>query len=335
MAVAGRGCPRDRDVDLKRIGSQLDPVQVEQAGQTSWRRCVLVKGYIGPQLREAGAHLVDPLVVDGSAWVTSANAEAPRAIQRRAGPRLRPGRRALRRGRDLRRRAAGPRCGAPLEIGEGHRTRGACSSWAKYAETFSSPLEMQNGKPVTITMGSYGVSHARWRRLSRPGEKGLCWPRGVGPADVRIVATGKGGRCSPRPASPPNSMRPACARDVRRPARRHRASSSRDAELIRVPTVIEARAAWSRSTAAAAMPGARCRCTGGVGLDRRRRPCLAVPVVDQPWSVRRSVVGLVDAGAEERRAGAPVATVPNSGTLGRGPRRTAPAVDRATGPRCG
>ena len=52
----------------------------------------------------------------------------------------------------------------------------------------------QNGKPVTITMGSYGVGVTR--AVAAIAEQtydanGLCWPRAVAPADVHLVATGK------------------------------------------------------------------------------------------------------------------------------------------------
>ena len=70
------GVPGDREVDLKRIGGQLEPVEVEQAGPEDLAKAPqLVKGYIGPQiLADAKVrYLVDPLVVEGSAWVTGAN----------------------------------------------------------------------------------------------------------------------------------------------------------------------------------------------------------------------------------------------------------------------
>src|SRR3954453_16180424 len=45
------GVPGDREVDLKRIGGQLEPVEVAQAGpEDIAKQPGLVKGYIGPQL---------------------------------------------------------------------------------------------------------------------------------------------------------------------------------------------------------------------------------------------------------------------------------------------
>jgi prolyl-tRNA synthetase len=52
----------------------------------------------------------------------------------------------------------------------------------------------ENGKLVTVTMGSYGVGVSRAVAAiaeSTHDELGLCWPREVAPADVHVVATGK------------------------------------------------------------------------------------------------------------------------------------------------
>src|SRR6202043_3300428 len=66
------GVPGDRDVDLKRVAAQLEPTEVEPAGPEDLAaHSGLVRGYIGPQvLGDLGVrYLVDPLVVEGSAWV--------------------------------------------------------------------------------------------------------------------------------------------------------------------------------------------------------------------------------------------------------------------------
>ena len=80
---------------MKRLAGQLEPVEVEQAGPEDLAaHPELVKGYIGPQLLAdlKVRYLVDPLVVEGSAWVTGANAagQAHRLRGARAG--LRAGR---------------------------------------------------------------------------------------------------------------------------------------------------------------------------------------------------------------------------------------------------
>jgi prolyl-tRNA synthetase len=192
------GVPGDREVDLKRLGGQLEPTVVAQAEPADLAKAPqLVKGYIGPQiLGETGEakirYLVDPLVVDGSAWVTGANEPGKHAafvvrgrdfvpdgeigaVEIRAGDRC-------------------ARCGGDLEIARGIELGHVFQLGRKYAETFGLTALGPDGKPVTVTMGSYGVGVTRAVAAiaeQTHDEKGLCWPREVAPADVHLVATGK------------------------------------------------------------------------------------------------------------------------------------------------
>jgi len=53
----------------------------------------------------------------------------------------------------------------------------------------------QNGKQVVVTMGSYGVGVTRAVAAlaeANHDERGLVWPRTVAPADVHVVAVGRG-----------------------------------------------------------------------------------------------------------------------------------------------
>ncbi len=189
------GVPGDREVDLKRINGQLEPVVAEQAGPEELARVPeLVKGYIGPQhLAEWKVrYVVDPLVVDGSAWITGANAEGKHAAFVVRGRDFTPdGELGAVEIRDGDRCAV---CGSPLEIARGIEMGHVFALGRKYAETFGLQALDQNGKPVTITMGSYGVGVTRAVAAIAEqtyDEKGLCWPRTVAPADVHLVATGK------------------------------------------------------------------------------------------------------------------------------------------------
>jgi prolyl-tRNA synthetase len=189
------GVPGDREVDLKRVAGQLEPVVVEQATPEDLaKQPALVKGYIGPQqLAEWKIRfLVDPLVVEGTEWVTGANEPGKHAAHVVRGRDFVPdGELGAVEIRDGDRCA---RCGAPLEIARGIEMGHVFQLGTKYAETFGLTALDQNGKPVTVTMGSYGVGVTR--AVAAIAEqtydgKGLCWPRGVGPADVHLVATGK------------------------------------------------------------------------------------------------------------------------------------------------
>jgi prolyl-tRNA synthetase len=64
----------------------------------------------------------------------------------------------------------------------------------KYADALDLRVLDENGKLVTVTMGSYGIGPSRAVAAIAEGtldELGLCWPRHVAPADVHLVATGK------------------------------------------------------------------------------------------------------------------------------------------------
>jgi prolyl-tRNA synthetase len=64
----------------------------------------------------------------------------------------------------------------------------------KYADALDLKVLDENGKLVTVTMGSYGIGPSRAVAAIAEGthdELGLSWPREVAPADVHIVATGK------------------------------------------------------------------------------------------------------------------------------------------------
>ena len=83
----------------------------------------------------------------------------------------------------------------------------------KYAEALGLQVLDQNGKLVTVTMGSYGVGVSRAVAAVAEGtcdEKGLCWPRELAPFDVQIVAAGKddGDRARRPPTWPRRWTRP-------------------------------------------------------------------------------------------------------------------------------
>jgi prolyl-tRNA synthetase len=65
----------------------------------------------------------------------------------------------------------------------------------KYAEALDLKVLDENGKLVTVTMGSYGIGVSRAVAAiaeNTHDDKGLVWPREVAPADVHLVIAGKG-----------------------------------------------------------------------------------------------------------------------------------------------
>jgi prolyl-tRNA synthetase len=189
------GVPGDREVDMKRLAGQLEPTEVAQAEPSDLaKQPRLVKGYIGPQiLKEIGLrYLVDPLVVPGSSWVTGANEQDRHAAFVVRGRDFEPdgeiGAVVIRDGD----RCA--RCGGHLSIARGIEIGHIFQLGRKYADAFELDALGADGKPIRITMGSYGVGVSRAVAAlaeQHHDEAGLVWPRSVAPADVHIVVAGK------------------------------------------------------------------------------------------------------------------------------------------------
>ena len=190
------GVPGDRDVDLKRIAGQLEPVEVAQADTDDLaKEPRLVRGYIGPQLlSEIGVrYLVDPMVVPGSAWITGANEADKHAAFVTRGRDFEPaGELGAVEIRDGDRCA---RCGSPLEIARGIEIGHIFQLGRKYADAFELDAQGADGEPIRITMGSYGVGVSRAVAAIAEqtlDDSGLCWPASVAPYDVHLVPVGKG-----------------------------------------------------------------------------------------------------------------------------------------------
>ncbi len=85
------GLPGDREVDEKRLGGQLEPIEVEAFDDAEFKKNpALVKGYIGPGVlgeknESKIRYLVDPRVVEGTRWVTGADAEGRHVLDLVAG----------------------------------------------------------------------------------------------------------------------------------------------------------------------------------------------------------------------------------------------------------
>ena len=112
----------------------------------------------------------------------------------------------------------------------------------KYAEALGLTVLDENGKPVVVTMGSYGIGVSRAVAAiaeQSHDEKGLIWPREVAPADVHVVATGKDDSVF---AAAENVVAELAAKGVRVLFDDRRQASPgvkfNDAELIGVPTIV-------------------------------------------------------------------------------------------------
>jgi prolyl-tRNA synthetase len=189
------GVPGDREVDLKRIAGQLEPVEVAQADADDLaKEPRLMRGYIGPQvLADIGVrYLVDPTVVPGSAWVTGANEEGKHAAFVVRGRDFEPsGEIGAVEIRDGDRCA---RCGNALRIARGIEIGHIFQLGRKYADAFGLDAQGPDGEAIRITMGSYGIGVSR--AVAAVAEQtadasGLCWPASITPYDVHLVPVGK------------------------------------------------------------------------------------------------------------------------------------------------
>jgi len=192
------GVPGDREVDEKRLGAQVEPATVTAFEEKDFAAYpTLAKGYIGPgALGEKGTsgirYLLDPRVVEGTAWVTGADQPGHHVLDLVAGrdfsadgtieaAEVRPG-------------DACPSCGSPLLSARGIEMGHIFQLGTKYAEALDLKVLDEFGKLQTVIMGSYGIGVSRAVAAIAEGnhdEFGLVWPRHISPADVHIVAAGK------------------------------------------------------------------------------------------------------------------------------------------------
>ena len=82
----------------------------------------------------------------------------------------------------------------PVELARGMEIGHVFQLGRFFAETLGLKVLDENGKLVTVTMGSYGIGVTRILAILAElnnDEKGLVWPASVAPFDVHVVATGR------------------------------------------------------------------------------------------------------------------------------------------------
>jgi prolyl-tRNA synthetase len=206
------GVPGDRGVDLKRVEANIGSflpiageIQLEAANEEDLKKQpLIVKGYLGPGMSlgtpllglEGAAkllYLVDPRVVSGTSWVTGANMAGKHVFGLVAGRDF--GWDGVIECTEVRAGDEAPDGSGPLETARGIEMGHIFQLGRKYAEALELKVLDQNGKQVVVTMGSYGVGVTRAVAAlaeSNHDAKGLVWPRAVAPADVHVVAVGRG-----------------------------------------------------------------------------------------------------------------------------------------------
>jgi prolyl-tRNA synthetase len=189
------GVPGDREVDDKRLGAVLDPAEYALIDDADFARYpFLVRGYIGPKalLDNGVRYLVDPRVVDGTSWITGADEKGRHVVDLVAGRDFTPD--GTIEAADVRDGDLSPDGAGPLVSARGIEIGHVFQLGRKYADAFSADVLGENGKPVRLTMGSYGIGVSRLVAViaeQHYDEFGLRWPAAVSPFDLHLVIANK------------------------------------------------------------------------------------------------------------------------------------------------
>ncbi len=187
--------PGDRGVDAERLAAAIAPAKLDLFEEEDFATFpALVKGYISAiGMKEHGIHVyADPRVPAGTAWATGANEFEHHVVDAVVG-------------RDfmvdtyieVATVAEGdpcPRCSSPLTLDRAIEMGHIFQLGRKYADAFSLDVLGPLGKPVRVTMGSYGIGVSRAMAViaeQMHDSLGLVWPESVAPAKVHVIATGK------------------------------------------------------------------------------------------------------------------------------------------------
>jgi prolyl-tRNA synthetase len=246
------GLPGDREVDDKRLGAALDPAEYAMLDDSDFARYpFLKKGYIGPKalLAKGVRYLVDPRVAAGTAWITGADEPGKHVVG------LVAGRDFVADGTieaaEVRDGDPSPDGAGPLVSARGIEIGHIFQLGRKYTDAFAVDVLGENGKPVRLTMGSYGIGVSRLVAViaeQQHDELGLRWPASVSPFDVHVVIANKDAEA--------RAGAEALAADLDRLGREvlldDRTVSPgvkfKDAELVGVPWIVVLGRGWAEGT---------------------------------------------------------------------------------------
>ncbi len=189
------GVPGDREVDDKRLGAALEPAEYALIDDADFAKYpFLVKGYIGPKaLRENDVrYLVDPRVVDGTSWITGADEPGRHVVGLVAGRDFTAD--GTIEAAEVREGDPSPDGAGPLVMARGIEIGHIFQLGRKYTDAFSADVLGEDGKPVRLTMGSYGVGVSRLVAVvaeQHHDQLGLRWPASISPFGVHLVMANK------------------------------------------------------------------------------------------------------------------------------------------------
>jgi prolyl-tRNA synthetase len=193
--LLGIGVPGDRDIDDRRLGAALDPADYVLLDDADFARYpFLVKGYIGPKalLDNKVRYLVDPRIVDGTSWITGADQPGKHVVGLVAGRDFTAD--GTIEAAEVRDGDPSPDGAGPLVSARGIEIGHIFQLGRKYTDAFTADVLGEDGKPVRLTMGSYGVGVSRLVAViaeQHHDELGLRWPASVAPFGVHLVIANK------------------------------------------------------------------------------------------------------------------------------------------------
>ncbi|MEE2851614.1 MAG: proline--tRNA ligase [Actinomycetota bacterium] len=189
------GVPGDREVDDKRLGAALEPAEYALLDDADFAKYpFLVKGYIGPKALQDNdvRYLVDPRVVDGTSWITGADEAGRHVVGLVAGRDFTAD--GTIEAAEVRDGDPSPDGAGPLVSARGIEVAHIFQLGRKYTDAFTADVLGEDGKPVRLTMGSYGLGVSRMVAViaeQHHDELGLRWPPAVAPFDVHLVIANK------------------------------------------------------------------------------------------------------------------------------------------------
>lgn len=187
--------PGDREVDAERLASCVGPAVLDLFEDEDFNVFpFLVKGYISAldMAKHGVVVYADPRIATGTAWATGANEFEHHVINAVVGRDF-----AVDHYIEVATVAEGdpcPHCSNPLQLDRAIEIGHIFQLGRKYADVFKLDVLGPDGKPIRVTMGSYGIGVSRATAVIAEqlhDDKGLIWPESVAPAVVHVVATGK------------------------------------------------------------------------------------------------------------------------------------------------
>ncbi|WP_408911664.1 proline--tRNA ligase [Corynebacterium gottingense] len=187
--------PGDRELDEKRLEAALEPATFELASDEDFKQTdFLVKGYVGPRALQANGVrvLADPRVVEGSSWITGADAPQKHVVGLVAGRDFTVD--AFVEAAEVREGDPAPEGNGTVRLARGIELGHIFQLGRKYTEAMDVQILDENGKRAVPTMGSYGIGVSRMMAVvaeQRHDDKGLVWPVAIAPYQVHVAVANK------------------------------------------------------------------------------------------------------------------------------------------------